>query len=115
MKHPLSIGRFRRHLNYPTLLTSILALGMIAIIFVFIYYNQIIVSGLKQDAARVSKAYARLWQYAASEATSGDEINFIFEEIIRKATFPIIVTSPEGEPMFWTGPNLLWPGKNHYS
>jgi hypothetical protein len=102
MKHPLSIGRFRRHLNYPTLLTSILALGMIAIIFVFIYYNQIIVSGLKQDAARVSKAYARLWQYAASEATSGDEINFIFEEIIRKATFPIIVTSPEGEPMFWT-------------
>lgn len=75
---------------------------MVIVIVAFVYYNQVIVSGLKQDAARVSRAYARLWQYAASEATSGSEINFIFEEIIRKATFPIIVTSPQGEPMFWT-------------
>ncbi len=75
---------------------------MVIIIVIFVYYNQVIVNGLKQDAARVSRAYARLWQYAASEATSGNEINFIFEEIIRKATFPIIVTSPAGEPMFWT-------------
>jgi nitrogen-specific signal transduction histidine kinase len=98
----LPLRQFRRYFNYPTLLAGILAFGMVAVVFIFIYYNQIIISGLKQDAARVSRAYARLWQYAASEATSGDEINFIFEEIIRKATFPIIVTSPEGEPMFWT-------------
>jgi two-component system, NtrC family, sensor histidine kinase KinB len=96
------IRHFKRYFNYPTLLAGVLALGMVAVVFIFVYYNQIIISGLKQDAGRVSKAYARLWQYAASEATSGDEINFIFEEIIRKATFPIIVTSPEGEPMFWT-------------
>ena len=71
-------------------------------VFIFLYYNQTIISGLQNDAARVSRAYARLWQYAASEATSGTEINFIFEEIIKKATFPIIVTSREGEPMYWT-------------
>jgi len=102
MPNPHALKFFKRYLNYPTLLTNILAFGMVVVVFVFIYYNQIIISGLKQDAARVSRAYARLWQYAASEATSGDEINYIFEEIIRKATFPIIVTSPEGEPMFWT-------------
>lgn len=82
--------------------TNALAFSMVIVIVIFVYYNQVIVAGLKQDAARVSRAYARLWQYAASEATSGNEINFIFEEIIRKATFPIIVTSPAGEPMFWT-------------
>ncbi len=82
--------------------TNALAFSMVIVIVIFVYYNQVIVTGLKQDAARVSRAYARLWQYAASEATSGNEINFIFEEIIRKATFPIIVTSPAGEPMFWT-------------
>ncbi len=79
-----------------------LAFGMVAVVFLFVYYNQTIISGLKTDAVRVSRAYARLWQYAASEATSGVEINYIFEEIIKKANFPIIVTSPEGVPMYWT-------------
>ncbi|NLI15865.1 MAG: HAMP domain-containing histidine kinase [candidate division Zixibacteria bacterium] len=97
-----SLRGFKRYFNYPTLLTLVLALGMVAIVFIFVYYNQTIISGLKQDATRVSRAYARLWQYAASEATSGDEINYIFEEIINKATFPIIVTDPQGTPMFWT-------------
>jgi hypothetical protein len=80
----------------------VLAFGMVAVVFLFVYYNQTIISGLKTDAVRVSSAYARLWQYAASEATSGAEINYIFEEIIKKANFPIIVTSPDGVPMYWT-------------
>ncbi len=96
------IRSLRGYFSYSKVLTGILASGMIVIVSIFIYYNQIIISGLKTDAARVSRAYARLWQYAASEATSGAEINYIFEEIIKKANFPIIVTSPDGEPMFWT-------------
>lgn len=92
----------RNFLNYPRLLTTVLASGMVVVIFIFVYYNQTIISRLKTDAVRVSGAYARLWQYAASEATSGAEINYIFEEIIKKANFPIIVTSPEGVPMYWT-------------
>jgi len=92
----------RNYLNYNRLLTTVLAFGMVAVVFLFVYYNQTIISGLKTDAVRVSRAYARLWQYAASEATSGVEINYIFEEIIKKANFPIIVTSPEGVPMYWT-------------
>lgn len=92
----------RNFLNYPRLLSIILALGMVVVVFIFVYYNQTIIFRLKTDAVRVSGAYARLWQYAASEATSGAEINYIFEEIIKKANFPIIVTSPKGVPMYWT-------------
>jgi len=84
------------------MITSILGIGMIVVVVSFIYYNQRIISSLENDAARVSRAYAKLWQYAASEATGGSEINFIFEEIINKANFPIIVTSTDGEPMYWT-------------
>jgi signal transduction histidine kinase len=80
----------------------VLGFGMVMVVFIFVYYNQTIIAGLKNDAARVSRAYARLWQYAASEATSGTEINFIFEEIIKKANFPIIVTSADKAPMYWT-------------
>jgi len=92
----------KSYFGYPKMITSILGIGMILIVVFFIYYNQRIISGLENDAARVSRAYAKLWQYAASEATSGSEINFIFEEIINKANFPIIVTSTNGEPMYWT-------------
>ena len=96
------IGKIKGYLTQSNLLTSFLAFGIVIVVFVFIYYNQTIIAGLENDAARVSRAYSRLWQYAATEATSGTEINFIFEEIIKKANFPIIVTSTEGEPMYWT-------------
>jgi nitrogen-specific signal transduction histidine kinase len=95
--------KIKSYFTRSNVVTSFLAFGIVVVVFVFIYYNQTIIAGLENDAARVSRAYARLWQYAASEATSGSEINFIFEEIIQKANFPIIVTSqPSGEPMYWT-------------
>jgi len=90
------------YLSYSKILSVGLGISMAAIIYIFFYYNQTIITGLKKDAARVSRAYARLWQYAATEATSGSEINYIFEEIIKKANFPIIVTSANGTPMYWT-------------
>jgi nitrogen-specific signal transduction histidine kinase len=96
------LDKIKSYLTRSSLVTGFLAFGIVVVVFVFIYYNQTIIAGLEHDAARVSRAYARLWQYAASEATSGSEINFIFEEIIKKANFPIIVTSLDGEPMYWT-------------
>lgn len=96
------LDKIKSYLIRSNLVTTFLAFGIVVVVFVFIFYNQTIIAGLENDAARVSRAYARLWQYAASEATSGSEINFIFEEIIKKANFPIIVTSLDGEPMYWT-------------
>jgi hypothetical protein len=95
-------GKIKSYFTRINLVTSFLVFGIVVVVMLFIYYNQTIIAGLENDAARVSRAYARLWQYAASEATSGAEINFIFEEIIKKANFPIIVTSVDGEPMYWT-------------
>jgi signal transduction histidine kinase len=75
---------------------------MIAVISIFIYFSQTIVSGLRADAARVSQASARLIQYGASEATDPAVIDFIFENIITKVNFPIVVTDRNGTPVAWT-------------
>jgi len=73
------------------------------VISLFIYFNQSVVAGLRQDSARISQAYARLIQYGASEATDPQVIDFIFENIITKVNFPIIVTDKDGIPAAWTG------------
>lgn len=75
---------------------------MIVVVGIFIYFSQTIVSGLRADAARVSQAYARLIQYGASEATDPAVIDFIFENIITKVNFPIVVTDKNGVPVAWT-------------
>ena len=75
---------------------------MLAVVAIFIYFSQTIVSGLRADAARVSQAYARLIQYGASEATDPAVIDFIFENIITKVNFPIVVTDKYGNPVAWT-------------
>jgi len=45
--------------------------------------------------------YVRLWQLAANSPDSGGELQFIFDEIIVKARFPIIVLNSDKEPVYW--------------
>ena len=42
-----------------------------------------------------------LWQEAANSSTSGSELQYIFNEIIVKATFPIVVLDEKHEPLYW--------------
>jgi len=88
--------------GYSAFFKGFLIFGMIAVISIFIYFSQTIVSGLRADAARVSQAYARLIQYGAGEATDPAVIDFIFENIITKVNFPIVVTDKNGVPVAWT-------------
>ncbi|MDH4223950.1 MAG: HAMP domain-containing histidine kinase [candidate division Zixibacteria bacterium] len=82
--------------------------GVVILAFVYFFYSQYVISQLKEDSKRVVSAYARLWGLVASEAATGAEIDLIFEEVIKKSNFPIIVTSPEGEPQAWRGVGILW-------
>jgi NtrC-family two-component system sensor histidine kinase KinB len=43
----------------------------------------------------------KLWQLAANTSTSGSELQFIFNEIIVKANFPIIVLDADMQPIHW--------------
>ncbi|UCC80115.1 MAG: HAMP domain-containing histidine kinase [Candidatus Zixiibacteriota bacterium] len=90
------------YLGYSAFFKGFLIFGMIVVVGIFIYFSQTIVSGLRADAARVSQASARLIQYGASEATDPAVIDFIFENIITKVNFPIVVTDRNGSPVAWT-------------
>lgn len=80
---------------------AFLVFGIVLVALIFTIYTQLIVNQLRKGIAETSRVYARLWQFAASEAATGAEINVIFEEIIEKSNFPIIVTDPRGRPSSW--------------
>lgn len=85
-----------------------LLFGIIILALVYVFYTQYVINRLKEDSKRVVTAYARLWSLVASEATTGAEIDLIFDEVIRKSNFPIIVTSADGQPQAWRGISVAW-------
>jgi signal transduction histidine kinase len=101
--------------EYPLLFKGFLVFGIIVIAFIFIYYTQNVIDKIKQDSTRVLTAYAKLWQMAASESAMGPEIDVIFEEIIRKSDFPIVVTDANGEPQAWRDVNVSWDDTTYAS
>jgi signal transduction histidine kinase len=101
--------------EYPLFFKGFLVFGIIVIAFIFIYYTQNVVGKIKQDSKRVLTAYARLWQMAASESPGGPEIDVIFEEIIQKSDFPIVVTDANGEPQAWREVNVAWDDTTYAS
>ena len=90
------------YVGFTSFFKAFLVFGLLAVIGIFMYFNETVVRNLRQDAAKVSEAYAHLIQYGASEATDPEVINFIFENIITKVNFPIIVTDKDGYPAAWT-------------
>jgi len=78
-----------------------LVVGIVLIGLVFFYYTQTVVSRLKEDSKRVLTTYARLWQLVASGAEGGEEVSILFEEVIQKSNFPIVITDPQGNPIAW--------------
>jgi signal transduction histidine kinase len=94
--------------EYPWFFKGFLVLGIVLIAAVFIYYTQDVIGKIKESSRSVVTTYARLWQMAASAPTTGAEIDVIFEEIIQKSDFPIVVTSAEGEPQAWRGLEVEW-------
>jgi len=89
------------HTEYSFPFKLFLVFGMVVVVLLFVLYTQNIISGMKSDAVRISRVYAKFWQLAASDPSSGPEMNLIFEEVIQKSNFPIIITDPEGRPQFW--------------
>ena len=81
---------------------KIFLLGGVAIISAFfIWYTLQLIEKLQEDTRDQVKKYVHLWQEAANSSTSGSELQYIFNEIIVKATFPIVVLDEKHEPLYW--------------
>lgn len=75
-------------------------LGLAAIAAILIYTTQTMVAKLKASEARLANAYAGNWKRAA-ETTDPGEIAFLFDQIISKGDFPIVVADPDDQPLYW--------------
>ena len=105
----------RGHHEWPLWFKGFLVFGIVLIAGVFFFYTQTLISQIKENSRQVMNTYARLWQLAASAPTGGAEIDVIFEEIIQKSDFPIVVTDAEGELLAWRGVGVDWDDTTYIS
>lgn len=89
------------YIGKSTLVKLVLLAGVVAISAVFIWYNLNVIETLQKDTRDQVEKYVKLWQLAANSDTSGPELQFIFNEIIVKATFPIVVLDADRTPILW--------------
>ncbi|KAA3635053.1 MAG: sensor histidine kinase [Calditrichaeota bacterium] len=72
--------------------------GVVVISLLFIWYTFDVIDILKEDTRTQVEKYVKLWQLAANADLSSTELQFIFDEVIVKASFPIIVLDAERVP-----------------
>lgn len=74
----------------------------ILIIIVMLFYSQRIVNDLRAESREILLFYAQL--YASVATTESDaNLDFIFNQIILRTNFPIVLTDYEGQPNAWQG------------
>ncbi len=83
---------------------GLFALGII-IVGALLWYSQVLVQELQENERRLLDLYANLIVTAASEE-SGEELSFVFEEVIQHIQFPVVITTPEGEATSWRNVDL---------
>ncbi len=91
----------RLYIGKSTFFKIFLLVGVALISAIFIWYTFEVIEELERGTRSQVNKYVKMWQLAASSPISGQELQFIFEEIIVKADFPIIVLNENGEPIHW--------------
>jgi signal transduction histidine kinase len=85
----------------PGVFKGFIFFGTIAVAALFMVYTQFLIDGLQNNVKRDVRMWAKLWELAGAEDSSPRVNAVIFEEIIQKAYFPIIVTDRNKKPVLW--------------
>ncbi len=102
----------RLYVGKSTYFKGFLLGGVLVISLLFIWYTFNVIDKLKEGTRSQVEKYVKMWQLAASSSTSGEELQFIFDEIIVKADFPIIVLDANREPIHWRNIKGIGPTDN---
>ena len=81
---------------------GLLFISAIALIIGLLVYTQSIVNALRAESRNILAFYAELYASAATTETNSD-FDFIFNQIIQRTNFPIIMTDSEDIPIAWQG------------
>jgi len=91
----------RLYIGKSTFFKIFLLIGVAVISSVFIWYTFQVIDQLNKNTRSQVDKYVKMWQLVANSPTSGQELQFIFDEIIVKADFPIIVLNENETPIHW--------------
>jgi hypothetical protein len=76
--------------------------GTILLACALIVYTQIfVITPMRRELKEVARIYADLVVSAAQERASDTEVSLIMEKVIRRISFPIVMTGADGEPQAW--------------
>ncbi len=79
----------------------VLLLVCIAGFIWYAQYTRTIIMELQADAVSVTQTYAELIRTAITERMNNEEMNVVFEEIIRKTNIPVVITDTAWNPVMW--------------
>lgn len=86
-----------------------LILGVAVISATFIWYTLTVIDQLKENTRDQVEKKVKLWQAAANTDVAGPLLQTIFDEIIFKADFPIIVVDKDRIPRHWRNIKRIGP------
>ena len=92
--------------QYKTLFKMGLFISALLMMVMLFFYVQRIVSELREENRAILEVYEKVYAKIGSEDIS--EFQFFWEEIIRKTTFPLIITDLTGEPAQWQGIDISY-------
>jgi len=87
--------------RFNTVFKVFLLFGVCAIGAVFVYYTADVIDDIQANEARIAETYTHIWQLVASDSVSGPVTSVLFDEVILKSEFPIVVTDTAEQPLFW--------------
>lgn len=94
-----------RHHRWSRVWTAYVFIGAVILVTASLLYTVNLVRRLEEEPQIMSRLFARYCMTAAMPETAGSspETEIIFEEVIRKINFPVIVTDTKGLPLAWKG------------
>lgn len=85
----------------PALVVLIVILLTILVLFVVFIYTEKVRRNMIQYNRNIINTYSKLWSLALSKKMEGPELSILFEEVIEKADFPMVLAGVDGEPQSW--------------
>lgn len=101
----MSLSRTRLTL----LLRAYLFFGSVVLVGIGVVYTTSLINRLNKQSMALSEIFARFCAVATLPATDNPEVRRIFEDVIKPADFPMVLTDEKGEPRVWKLPVEIAP------
>ncbi len=84
-------------------LRSVFVLIVVLCIFAIHFYIQGLVKDLRKQSRDIATFYAMIVQRLGTDVDQPEVLNWLFENVVFRTNFPLVVTDSQGNPSSWQG------------